>query len=70
MTWFFSIVNGADHCTGALLAPGQSCTVTVQFASLPVTTRGVTRTDAISFTYTMNGVGNSQTGSLQGYANP
>jgi Bacterial Ig domain len=70
MTWFFSIVNGADHCTGALLAPGQSCTVTVQFASLPVTTRGVTRTDAISFTYTMNSVGNSQTGSLQGYANP
>jgi hypothetical protein len=70
MTWFFSEVNGTDNCTGAQLAPGQSCTVTVQFASLPGTQRGVTRSDSISFTYTNNGVGNSQTGSLQGFANP
>ena len=37
--WTFFTAIGGDHCTGAVLAPGGTCTVTVDFSSL-IATRG------------------------------
>jgi hypothetical protein len=63
----FSKSAGADNCTGATLAPGQTCTVGVTFAN-PSAPRGVNRAGTITFTD--NGAGNTQVGNLVGHANP
>jgi hypothetical protein len=70
LTWFFTdstLFGGADNCTGTNLAPGQSCTVIVDFANL-FAARGVNRLGTITFTDTA--AGSPQVGSLIGHANP
>jgi hypothetical protein len=62
--YFF--VKGNDNCTGANLAPGASCTVTVSFTNL-FATRGVDRAGNITFTDTATGT--PQSGALVGHAN-
>jgi hypothetical protein len=66
--YFFS-VNGGDPntCTGAALAPGASCTVTVRFTNL-IAARGPNRTGTITFADT--GTGSPQSGQLIGIATP
>jgi hypothetical protein len=64
-TWFFNAAG--NTCTGATLAPGGTCTVTVRFTNV-LAARGVNRNDTITFTD--NGVGNTQTGNLVGFATP
>lgn len=69
LTWFFSdstVFGGADNCTGTNLAPGQSCTVIVDFTTL-FALRGVDRPGTITFTDT--GAASPQAGSLTGHAN-
>jgi hypothetical protein len=67
--FFLSIgpLAGPDTCTGATLAPGATCIVTVRFSSTR-SPRGVNRNGTITF-YD-NGVGNAQTGNLVGFATP
>jgi hypothetical protein len=70
LTWFFSdspIFGGADNCTGANLAPGDSCTVIVDFTNV-LSPRGVDRAGTITFTDTATLPG-TQVGSLVGHAN-
>jgi hypothetical protein len=67
LQYAFSIVAGADHCTGAALAPGASCTVTVRFTNL-LAPRGANRTGTITFTD--SATGSPQTGQLIGFATP
>jgi len=68
LTWFFSdtLLGGVDNCTGTNLAPGQSCTVTVDFSNV-FSPRGVNRPGTITFTD--SGAGNPQVGNLIGHAN-
>ena len=67
-TYFFSLQGGgADHCTGATLAPGANCTVGVRFTNVG-SPRGVDRAGTITFTDT--GAGSPQTGNVTGHANP
>jgi hypothetical protein len=69
LTWFFSdstLFGGADNCTGTNLAPGQSCTVIVDFTNT-FAPRGVDRPGTITFTDT--GAASPQAGSLTGHAN-
>jgi hypothetical protein len=71
LSWFFNIgtLAGPNTCTGATLAPGATCTVTVRFTNVNAfntAPRGVNRNDTITFTD--NGVGNTQTGNLVGFA--
>jgi hypothetical protein len=56
----------ANTCTGAMLAPGQACTVRVRFSSF-LAARGVDRLGTISFTD--NATGSPQVGQLIGHAN-
>jgi Bacterial Ig domain len=65
-TYFFNAVAGSNTCTGAVLAPGASCTVTVRFTNV-LSARGVNRAGAISFTD--NAAGSPQPGVLTGHAN-
>jgi hypothetical protein len=65
LTNFFSAVAGADNCTGATLAPGASCTVSVRFTNV-LSPRRVTRTGTITFTD--SATGSPQAGQLQGFA--
>jgi hypothetical protein len=58
---------GPDTCTGAALAPGASCTVSVRFTNL-FAPRGVNRAGTITFTDT--GAFSPQSGPLVGHANP
>ncbi len=51
LIWSFT-ANGTNTCTGALLAPGASCTVTVQFGRIGSVG---THTGAITFTDTATG---------------
>jgi hypothetical protein len=70
LNWFFSS-GGADACTGTALAPGQSCTVAVQFTDLgifPAGPRGVNRAGTIRFTD--DAAGSPQTDALVGFATP
>lgn len=63
----FNIVAGTDTCTGAALAPGASCTVTVRFTNL-LAGRGTNRTGTITFTD--SATGSPQSGGLIGFATP
>jgi hypothetical protein len=66
--WFFTpTFPSTDTCTGTGLAPGQSCTVGVEFTSL-FATRGVNRAGTITFTDDSSG--SPQTGNLIGFATP
>jgi len=66
LTWFFSA--GSNNCTGAILAPQQSCTVSVNFTNV-LSPRGPTRSGSITFTD--NGAATaSQGGTLSGIATP
>ena len=66
--WFFSgTFPSTDTCTGTALAPGQSCTVGVEFTNL-FATRGVNRAGTITFTD--SATGSPQTGNLIGFATP
>jgi len=58
---------GPDTCTGAALAPGASCTVSVRFTNL-FAARGVNRAGTITFTD--SGAGSPQAGPLVGFATP
>jgi len=66
LTYLFNAVAGQDHCTGATLAPGASCTVGVRFTNV-LSARGVNRAGTITFTD--NATGSPQTGNLVGHAN-
>jgi hypothetical protein len=69
LTYFFtdaSLLGGADNCTGTNLAPGASCTVTVDFVNV-LSPRGVNRNGTITFTDTATG--SPQAGALIGHAN-
>jgi len=66
LSYFFS--PGSDNCTGAILAPQQSCTASVTFTNV-LSPRGPTRSGTITFTE--NGATTaSQTGQLRGIATP
>jgi hypothetical protein len=67
LTWFFSTVNGADTCTGNVLAPGASCGVRVSFTNV-TSTRGTNR--AGTATFTTNGLAANPSGALIGRATP
>jgi hypothetical protein len=58
---------GPDNCTGATLAPGASCTVSVRFTNVG-SARGTNRTGTITFTD--NGAGSPQSATLTGFATP
>ena len=60
-------LGGFDNCTGTILAPGASCTVSVRFTTL-VSPRGVTRNGTL--TINDNGAGTPQTVVLHGFATP
>jgi hypothetical protein len=68
VTWFFSNgpLAGPDTCTGAAIAPGLSCTVTVRFTNVTSTT-GVDHPGTITFT---DNATTNPVGSLVGHANP
>jgi len=69
LTYFFTtlpILGGADNCTGVTLAPGASCTVTVEFVNV-LSSRGVNR--AGTLTFTDNAAASPQVGNLIGHAN-
>jgi hypothetical protein len=68
LTYLFTIgpLAGPNTCTGATLAPGASCTVTVRFTNV-LSPRGVNRAGTITFTD--NATGSPQTGVLVGHAN-
>jgi hypothetical protein len=56
---------GPDTCTGATVAPGGTCSVSVRFTNLR-SARGVNRAGTITFTDT--GAGSPQSGPLTGFA--
>src|SRR5262249_42622488 len=69
LTWFLTdstLLGGADPCTGVNLAPGASCTVTVDFTTV-LAGRGVDRPGTITFTDTATA--SPQAGALVGHAN-
>jgi len=67
LTWFFSA--GSNNCTGAILAPQQSCTVSVAFTNV-LSPRGPPAHSG-SITFTDNGAATaSQVGTLSGIATP
>ncbi len=69
LSWFFSdsgLFGGADNCTGANLAPGDSCTVVVAFTNV-FAARGVNRPGTVTFTDTATG--SPQVENLVGHAN-
>jgi len=69
LTWFLTdntLLGGADTCTGVNLAPGASCTVTVDFTTV-LAARGVDRPGTITFTDTATA--SPQAGALVGHAN-
>jgi hypothetical protein len=65
LTYFFNIAN--NGCSGATLAPGDSCAVTVRFNNVS-SPKGVNRTGTITFTD--NGLASPQTGNLVGFYTP
>jgi len=58
---------GPDTCTGATVAPGASCSVSVRFTNLR-SARGANRTGTITFTD--SAAGSPQSGALIGFAAP
>ena len=69
LTYLFSSgpLAGPDTCTGANIAPGTSCTVSVRFTNI-TSPRGTNRAGTITFTDT--GAGSPQSGNLIGFATP
>jgi hypothetical protein len=69
LTYFYlvGVLAGPDTCTGAAVAPGASCTVTVRFTNV-LSPRGANRAGAITFTDT--GAGGPQASGLVGFATP
>jgi hypothetical protein len=69
LTYFFNVgtLAGPDNCTGAAIAPGGSCTVTVRFTNT-FAARGPTRTGTLTFTD--SGSGSPQSITLNGIATP
>jgi hypothetical protein len=69
LTYFFSngALAGPNTCTGANLAPGASCSVSVRFTNIS-SPRGVNRAGTVTFTDTA--AGSPQVGALIGHANP
>ena len=70
LTFFFSngALAGPDTCTGAAIAPGGSCVISVRFTSLAAAARGVTRNGTLTVTDTATG--SPQTVALHGFATP
>jgi hypothetical protein len=68
-TYFFSVGTsaGPNNCTGAAIAPGASCTVTVRFTNAG-SARGTTRTGTLTFTD--SGAASPQSITLRGIATP
>jgi hypothetical protein len=66
-TYFFNVVAGSDNCTGAVIAPGGSCTVGVRFTNV-LSPRGTNRTGTVTFTD--SGAGSPQSSGLVGFATP
>jgi hypothetical protein len=66
-TYFFNVgaFAGPDNCTGAVIAPGASCTVTVRFTNV-TSARGTTRTGTLTFTD--SGAASPQAITLNGFA--
>ena len=58
---------GPDTCTGAAVAPGASCSVSVRFTNLG-SPKGTNQSGTITFTDT--GAGSPQSSGLIGYATP
>ncbi len=69
LTYFFNVgtLAGPDNCTGAIIAPGASCTVTVRFTNTG-SARGTTRTGTLTFTDSGNA--SPQSIVLNGFATP
>ena len=69
LTYLFTSgpLAGPDTCTGANIAPGTSCTVSVRFTNIG-SARGTNRAGTITFTDT--GAGSPQSGNLIGFATP
>jgi hypothetical protein len=69
LTYFFSVgaAAGPNTCTGAALAPGASCTVTVRFTNAG-SPRGASRNGTITFTDT--GAVSPQSATVTGFATP
>jgi len=59
--WIFT--KGTDGCTGAVLAPGGTCTVQVRFTNLR---GGATANHTGAITFTDNATGSPQSGVLTG----
>jgi hypothetical protein len=68
-TYLFNVgaLAGPDTCTGATIAPGASCSVTVMFVNTGAA-RGATRTGTLTFTD--SGAASPQTITLNGIATP
>jgi len=68
-TYFFNVgaLAGPNTCTGATLAPGATCTVTVKFTNTGAP-RGVNRLGTINFFD--SGLASPQSGQLVGFASP
>jgi hypothetical protein len=64
LNWFF--FSAGDTCTGAVLAPGQSCTVNPAFVNF-FAPRGVNRAGTVTFID--NALNGQQVGNLIGHAN-
>jgi hypothetical protein len=69
-SWSLAPLIGADTCTGATLAPGASCAVTVRFTASPLMGRSATTVRSGTIQFTDNGAASPQTGSLSGRALP
>jgi hypothetical protein len=69
LTYLFTngALAGPDTCTGAAVAPGASCSVSVRFTNLGAA-KGTNRLGTITFTDT--GAGSPQSSGLIGYATP
>jgi hypothetical protein len=69
LTYFFSTgaLAGPDTCTGAAIAPGGSCVISVRFTNV-TSPRGVTRTGTLTVTDTATG--SPQTVIINGFATP
>jgi hypothetical protein len=69
LTFFFSngALAGPDTCTGAAIAPGGTCVVSVRFTNV-ASPRGTTRNGTLTFTDTATG--SPQIVTLHGFATP
>jgi len=66
-TEYFSLATGFDTCTGVNLAPGQSCTVGVNYTNV---TGAFNTTYSGTITFHDTASGNPQSAVLQGTALP